>query len=138
MTATKTLQTLEDRNLTVANPDEDVRGRKVFDSAGQEIGEIDALLVDSQGGRVRFLRMKSGGFLGIGEDTYLIPVDAVQRIDDDHVHLAQTGEHVAGGPRYQPELLSTQDDYEPYYQHYGVSPYWTAGYVAPMFPYYAS
>lgn len=137
MTATTALQTLEDRNITVANQDEDVRGRTVLDNAGEELGEVDALLVDAATGNVRFLRMKSGGFLGFGEETYLIPVDAIERIDDEHVHLGKTGEHVAGGPRYQPELVSTRDDYEPYYRHYGVSPYWTAGYVSPMFPYFA-
>jgi len=43
---TATLHRLSDSNLTVKDPDADVRGRKVLDKAGEEIGSVDDLTID--------------------------------------------------------------------------------------------
>ncbi len=110
MTSTNqpTLSKLGDTDFTVADPEEDIRGRKVVDRSGGEIGEVDALLIDDRETKVRFLRVAAGGFLGISERHFLIPVDAVTRIDDDHVHVDQTREHITGAPAYDPDLAYDQ------------------------------
>ncbi len=127
---------LGDTDLTVADKAEDIRGRKVLDKAGQEIGEVDALLIDDQESKVRFLEVASGGFLGIGKDKVLIPVDAIAKIDGDHVHIDQTREHVAGAPDYDPSLAEDVDYYGGLYGYYGYSPYWGMGYAYPAYPHY--
>ncbi|MBW3637866.1 MAG: PRC-barrel domain-containing protein [Armatimonadetes bacterium] len=134
-TAKTTLLRLSDSNLTVAAIEEDIRGRKVFDSSGEEIGHVDDLLIDQAENKVRFLQVASGGILGLGETKFLIPVDAIRRIDAEHVHIDQTHERVAGAPRYDPDL---EDDsyYTNVYGYYGYAPYWGAGYVYPGYPYY--
>ena len=55
--------------------------------------------------RVRFLDVASGGFLGIGQDMTLIPVDAITAITEDEVRIGQTRENVADAPAYDPELV---------------------------------
>ena len=130
-----TLHRLNDTTLTVADPTEDVRGRKVLDAAGEEIGEVDDLLIDDRENKVRFLQVASGGFLGIGATKFLIPVDAVTRLDHDHVHVNQTREKVAGAPRYDPEMVE-EPDWGAYYGYYGYGPYWGRGYAYPPYPYY--
>ena len=133
--STAQLRKLDDTDLTVADHAIDIRGRKVRDRAGEEIGTVDDLLVDDRELKVRFLQVASGGFLGLGEDKFLIPVDAITRISDDTVHVDQTREQVAGAPRYDPALAREQDWSETY-NYYGYTPFWGAGYVYPAYPYY--
>jgi sporulation protein YlmC with PRC-barrel domain len=127
---------LGDTDLTVADPAEDVRGRKVYDKNGDEIGKVDDLMIDKETNKVRFLAMESGGFLGIGEHHFLIPVDAITRVTSDGVYIDQTKEQIAGAPRYDPAVVPTDTYWNDLYGYYGYSPYWAPGYVYPAYPYY--
>lgn len=128
---------LSDTDFTLASDDEDVRGRDVVDRNGDEIGEVDDLIIDPDELHVRFLQVAAGGFLGLGEDKRLVPVDAVTSIDDK-VHLDKDGTHVAGAPGYDPDLVRErpQTFYEGLYDYYGYSPFWAPGYIHPPYPYY--
>jgi sporulation protein YlmC with PRC-barrel domain len=125
---------ISDTNLTVAEG-EDIRGRKVFDSSGDEIGRVEDLMIDDRGSKVRFLEVSHGGFLGIGESHVLVPVDAVVRVAPDAVHINRSRDHVAASPRYDPQLVDDRY-YEELYGYYGYMPFWGAGYMYPPFPYY--
>jgi sporulation protein YlmC with PRC-barrel domain len=126
---------LGDTDQTVARGDEDIRGRKVKDKNGEDLGEVDDLLVDVRENRVRFLEVASGGLLGLGATKSFIPVDAITDIAED-VHIDQTREHVAGAPVYDPDLVDDRSFYEDVYGYYGYPPFWGAGYVYPRYPYY--
>src|SRR5690606_41386570 len=93
-----TILRLSDTDLVLSQPDEDVRGRKVIDADGNDIGHVDDLMIDDREKKVRFLRVASGGFLGIGRTKVLIPVDVIQKITRDTVQIDRTREHVAGSP----------------------------------------
>ena len=134
-TGMATLRKLGDAGLTVADPQEDVRGRKVIDSSGEELGHVDELMIDDREHKVRFLRVASGGFLGIGESHFMLPVEAITRISDDEVLVNQTRERIAGSPRYDPDLAN-EGYWGGLYGYYGYPPYWAPGYVYPMYPYY--
>lgn len=133
---TRTLVRLGDSELTVANEDDDVRGRTVVDANGDETGKVDGLLIDRSERKVRFLEVGSGGFLGMGKQQVLVPVDAVTRVDEDHVYIDKEREHVASGPGYDPELMPEPD--ESYltnvYGYYGYMPHWGTGFVDPNRP----
>jgi sporulation protein YlmC with PRC-barrel domain len=103
-----TLSLLGDCDLTVADADEDIRGRVVKDSDGTEIGKVDDLLIDKDDRRVCFIRVESGGFLGMGETQVFIPIDAITMITDVDVWIDQSHEHVSREPRYEPHLVSEQ------------------------------
>ncbi|HEV8716817.1 MAG TPA: PRC-barrel domain-containing protein [Candidatus Binatia bacterium] len=130
-----TLVKLSDSNLRLADPAEDIRGRKVLDKEGEEIGDVDDMFVDDHKQKVRFLQVASGGFLGFGETTFLIPVDVVTHISGDAVHINQARQYVAGAPRYNPNLVDRHSA-ENIYDYYGYAPYWGSGYVYPPYPYY--
>lgn len=125
---------LSDSGLTVTNAAEDIRGRKVLDAAGEEVGEIEDLMIDTVEKKVRFIRVATGGFLGLGETKFLIPIDAITRIGTDQVIIQQTREHIAGAPHYDPDLTE-EPDWTSLYGYYGYHPYWGAGYRYPGFPY---
>jgi sporulation protein YlmC with PRC-barrel domain len=130
------LLSLKDAGLTTESPAEDIRGRDVVDAAGEKIGHVNDLLIDDRERKVRLMEIGHGGILGIGESKVLVPIDAISRVEDDVVHISQTREHVAGAPRYDPEIVEETDYYGSLYGYYGVGPYWGAGYAYPAFPYY--
>jgi sporulation protein YlmC with PRC-barrel domain len=135
---TPRLVKLGDTELTVSDPGQDIRGRTVIDRNGDEIGHVDALLIDEQERKVRFLQIASGGILGIGEQQFLLPVDAVIDLDDGQVIVDQTGSRVAYSPAYNPDLTYDRDYYGQLYGYYNYPRYWSAGYVYPPFPSYPS
>ncbi|HWG85388.1 MAG TPA: PRC-barrel domain-containing protein [Deinococcales bacterium] len=121
--------------LTVENPQADVRGRKVLDEAGEEIGHVDDLLIDERDRRVRLLRVAAGGFLGLGERHFLVPVDAIAAVGEDEVRLGHRRDRVVASPAYDPKLCKQPDYLTDLYSYWGYGPYWGAGYVYPPFPY---
>ncbi|MEO6876317.1 MAG: PRC-barrel domain-containing protein [Opitutaceae bacterium] len=128
-----TLQTLKEADETILPRDQDIRGRDVIAKDGEKIGKVDALFVDEAESKIRYLRIESGGFLGIGEKKFLLPIDAISSIDQDHVHVDQTGEKIAGAPVYDPSIVSSANHayYGGLFGYYGYSPYWMSGYMYP-------
>jgi uncharacterized protein YrrD len=129
-----TLRKLQDSDQTVADQENDIRGRHVVDKDHQRLGKIDALLVDEKDNKVRFLEVASGGFLGLGESKSFIPVDAITKITKDEVHINQSAEHIAGAPIYDPKLAEQNHFYENTYGYYGMTPFWNANYEYPTYP----
>jgi sporulation protein YlmC with PRC-barrel domain len=119
---TATLSLLGDSDLTVASADHDIRGRTVKDKDGKDIGKIDDLLIDEDDRKVHFMRVESGGFLGMGETKVFIPVDAITTITDVDVRINQSHEHVVRAPRYDPYLIADRKYLGALYDHYGFSP----------------
>jgi sporulation protein YlmC with PRC-barrel domain len=146
---TAKLVRLSDTELTIANPAEDIRDRTVVDRDGEDIGEVEDLLIDAHEKRVRLLEVASGGFLGLGKTKFLLPVEAITRISDDTVYVNQTRQYIAGAPHYDPDLIhqeagetgekgyySERGYYSDVYQYYGYPPYWDPGAVYPPYPSY--
>ncbi|MEU4428462.1 PRC-barrel domain-containing protein [Actinoplanes sp. NPDC024001] len=131
---TATLIKLSDSEHMLADPDADIRGRKVVDRDGEDLGKVDDLLIDATERKVRMLRIEHGGILGIGATPSFVPVDAVTAVDDDVVHVGEARERVTGSPRYDPDLVNTGELYEQLYRHYGYTPLWPADNVAPEDP----
>lgn len=137
----RSLLSVNDEAMVVVEPAEDVRKHTVVDRDGLEIGKVDDLLVDEEAHKVRFLQIKEGGFLGMGGRRFLVPVDAIARIDGDTVHVDQKGEHVGAGPTYDPAIATEEawrgkafgdgGYFEGLYGHYGYDPFWTPGYAYP-------
>jgi sporulation protein YlmC with PRC-barrel domain len=137
---TATLRRLSATELTVADPAEDIRDRQVVDRDSAALGEIHDLLIDDRDRRVRFLEVASGGFLGIGQTQFLLPVEAITRISAETVSVNQTRQHLAGAPTYDPDLIHAEggegSSYGEVYRHYGYPPYWGPGSVYPPYPDY--
>ncbi len=136
--STNELININDSDLVLADASLDIRKRKVIDRNGRDIGEIDDLFIDRNERRVRLVQVKAGGFLGLGERHFLIPVDAITAVSHTgipEVHVNVTLEHIIGAPIYDPHLVKApaQDAFEPYYGYYGFSPYWYPGYSYPSF-----
>lgn len=127
---------LSDSDKVVARDEEDIRGYSVHDKDGEDLGKVEELLIDPDDSKVRFLVVASGGFLGLGEHKSYIPVDAVTRIEPDRVQVDLSREHVAGAPKYDPDLGDERDYFQGVYGYYGYTPYWNSTYVYPRYPFY--
>jgi len=126
---------LSDTPLALTNSADDIRGRKAVDAAGEDIGHVDDLMIDAAQKKVRFLRVTTGGFLGIGKTAFLIPVDAISRIDDKLVHINHARNKFVGAPTYNPEMVD-RAYLEQLYGYYDYVPFWSAGYNYPSYPRY--
>lgn len=119
----------------VADAAADVRDRQAVDSNGEQIGRVEDLLIDDTEDRVRFLQIASGGFLGIGKDHVLVPVEAVEAVGPEQVRISRDRSALGKAPVYDPELTEAPAYYADVYGWWGYSPYWTPGYVPPPYPY---
>ena len=124
-----------DSSLAFVDGAQDIRGRKVVDRNQEEIGKVQDLFVDQSEEKIRFLEISSGGFLGLGETKFLVPVDAITTVKENEVRIDQTRQHLAGAPSYAPELVDARY-LTNVYDYYGYVPYWGADYTYPPFPYY--
>ena len=110
---------LSDSEQLMSDQDQDIRGRKVLDHDGKEIGKVDDLLIDAERKKVRLLRVAHGGLFGVGATPLFIPVEAVERVTDDEVVISRSRMRVAEAPQYDPDLFDGEKYFAELYRHYG-------------------
>jgi sporulation protein YlmC with PRC-barrel domain len=81
-----------------ANPEDDLRGKAVYDAQEQRIGSVEDLYIDRHEREVRFLEVGAGGFLGIGEKPLLVPVEAITQVAEDRVTIEPGRTEKVEGP----------------------------------------
>ncbi len=131
--AKATLVKLRDTEFTVAHTDEDVRGYKVSEQNGEEIGEVQDLLIDGDEKKVRFLECGDGGLWGMGEQKFLVPIDSITSVDHEHkkISICHSKECIISAPKYDPDL-KVQEELEDVYAYYGYTPFWMGNNVLPI------
>jgi sporulation protein YlmC with PRC-barrel domain len=58
-------------------------GDPVVNAAGENLGEIEDLMVDLHNGRVAYAVLSFGGFMGIGDKLFAVPFEAL-KLDAEH------------------------------------------------------
>lgn len=124
---------LRDTGLELADDAKDIRGRKVIDIDGHDIGHVSNLFVDMGERRICMLEIRGGGLFGIGDRYVLLPADAVTTIGKDIVTVNEIHERSAKPPAYDPQLIEgPQADYwEPSCGNHEFPPYWSGSYIYP-------
>jgi sporulation protein YlmC with PRC-barrel domain len=96
---------LSDSDFVLANPEDDLCGKDILDAEGQRIGKVEDLYIDRQEREVRFLAVGAGGFLGIGEKRFLVPVEAVTQVAEGWVTIEPgRTERVAGAAPFDTKV----------------------------------
>jgi len=110
---------LSDSDFVLENPEQDIRGKDVYDVTGGQIGSVNDLYFDRQERKVRFLEVGAGGFLGMGEKHFLVPVEAVKEVGEARIILVAGNEKVVDSPlvdtKVVPPATDTQRDAYDYY-----------------------
>lgn len=110
-------------------PSEDVRGFIVKDRNAAKVGEVDDLVIDTDTGRVRFMKVGFGGLLGLGRDHRLVPVEVVDSVAGDTVFIRPAVAHVEVAPNGgDPQSKVLMGDI---CRHFGSEPYWSDGHQTP-------
>lgn len=95
----------------------DLDGANVQNPAGENVGEINDMLIDLRMGRVEYFILSFGGFLGIGDNEYAIPMDAFDLIPTSAdmengqptLVLDITEEQLENAPVFDDTTLNAQD-----------------------------
>ena len=78
-----------------------IQGTNVINLQGESLGEIQDLMIDPQSGRVTYAVLDFGGFLGIGDKLFAVPLQAFQ-IDrtNERFTLDVTKERLENAPGF--------------------------------------
>jgi hypothetical protein len=117
--------------MATANPgfdlvsSQDMEGATVFDPQGEEIGEIDHLMIDRASGRVRYAVMAFGGFLGLGHSHYPLPWNSLAYDARSQGYVADISEEqLRDAPEFSDDSWSDRDWERRLHEHYHARPYW--------------
>lgn len=88
---------------------QNLRGRRVFDQAGEEIGNVRDLLLESGSGQIRFLVVAADHTVDTALRLFAIPVDAIARLEPDRLFLDHLRERVLSGPLHDPSTAPPPD-----------------------------
>jgi len=111
-----------------------LQGLQVDTSSGKNAGEIENLAVDPKNGRIAFVVLSTGGFLGLGEDHHAIPLQAFtfsreeDDADDMKCRLNIPESKLENAPKFDKSKWDDADDVvfiEKIYSHYGYPAYWS-------------
>ena len=110
---------LSDSEFILEDQAQDIRGLNVYDTNGEEIGTVEGLYVDEEKRKVRFLDVGAGGFLGLGEKNFLIPVEAVREVNEEGVVVDQSRQKVVDSPPFDTNVVPQAPYQRDIYAYYG-------------------
>ena len=114
---------LSESGLALEDLTQDVRGLDVYDEDGDQMGTVEDLYADAEERKVRFLDVTAGGFLGLGERRFLIPVEAVSEVREDGVVVVdQKRRKVAESPLFDADVVPQPPYQDELYEYYGYLP----------------
>lgn len=119
-------QTLKEKETFNLIASDKVQGTNIYNTRGEDLGEVDELMIDKLSGKVAYAVVTFGGFLGMGKERRALPwgvlrydtgldgyvVDA----EDDVLRNAPTG---VSESDYRNREWGAR-----VYNHFGVPPYW--------------
>lgn len=88
---------------------DEIVGKKVVSHQGEEIGEIEDVVVDTSS-ELKLAVIDVGGFLGIGEKSVAVGFDQLQLSDDGRVRSDLTRESLETQPEYDPAQFGEAAD----------------------------
>ncbi|SIT41246.1 conserved hypothetical protein [Paraburkholderia ribeironis] len=103
-------------------------GDTVLSSDGEDIGKVKDIMLAVASGRIAYVVLSSGGFLGIGDKLLAIPWSALT-LDTQRkcFVLNMTAERVKNAPGFDKDHWPSMADQTwatSVHQYYGIEPYW--------------
>jgi len=137
MTYNETLQR-ESAVATVGSPRGDstrrvlsagtLAGDRVRNSEGDDLGTVEEIMIDLESGRVAYVVLSFGGFLGIGDKLFAVPWDALRLNTDNHEFILDVDKQVLeNAPGFDKDNWPDMADVNwatGIHSHYGREPYW--------------
>ena len=101
-----------------------ITGQSVSNLKDENIGDIKDLMIDPNSGEVLYAVLSFGGFMGIGNKLFAIPLEALQFTDkDDTIRLDVSKEKLEDAPSFDEDnwpMTADNDFVSSVYSHYGI------------------
>ncbi len=132
LTFTRDLEPLTSSGVMLDDPSSDLRGRKVVDRDGNDVGTGADMLIDPSLRVSRLLVLETGGgLLGMGKKQYLVPLEAI-RDEGDQVRIERAKDQITGEPEYHTADGEEEElQYAQAFAAYGIRPYWEVEAASP-------
>lgn len=105
-----------------------VKGDKVINPEGEELGHIEELMIDLDFGTIAYAVLSFGGILGIGNKLFAVPWGALSLKVEEHAFvLAVEKEMLENAKGFDKDNWPLSDDRKwlsDVYTYYGYDPYW--------------
>jgi sporulation protein YlmC with PRC-barrel domain len=103
-------------------------GDKVVNAAGEDLGKIDEIMIDTPTGRVAYAVLSFGGFLGMGDKLFAIPWDRLS-LDEENKRFVLNVDRakLEQAPGFDKDNWPDMADAawgSRIYSYYGSHPYW--------------
>jgi hypothetical protein len=119
------LETKETHRLIAADK---VEGTPVRNRLGDDLGQIERIMIDKQSGKVAYAVMSFGGFLGMGESRHPLPWSVLTYDPDlDGYVVDLNTEQLKKAPTYASDQNVDWADQgwgRRVHDYYGARPYW--------------
>ncbi|MDA3786541.1 MAG: PRC-barrel domain-containing protein [Deltaproteobacteria bacterium] len=102
---------------------DELKGLKVINQNGEEIGQIEEVSTDSQTGQINIVTLSRGGVLGMGEEQIAAPVEAF-RFDMEQKQAQLTVDQSKLDSAPKQANMDNKSFERKLESHYGVSPAW--------------
>lgn len=103
-------------------------GDRVINGAGEDIGKIDEIMIDTPTGRVAYAVLSFGGFLGMGDKLFAIPWSRLSLDEENQVFVLDidkaTLERAPGFDKNNWPDMADRAWESRIYTYYGSKPYW--------------
>lgn len=107
----------------------EIRGSTVQTTTGQDVGDLDRIMIDVRRGQVAYVLIEHGGFLGFGEKWLPVPLQALSWSPADEGFVLNANEQqlkqMPGLPKQDLPAQLRIGDLKKLYDQFGVRPYWT-------------
>jgi sporulation protein YlmC with PRC-barrel domain len=104
---------LEDFEGELEEPWQEVKGRKVIDKNGDEVGTVEDLYIWEGPSTVHLIRVSGDGH------SFLIPVHAVTNADEEAVALETARDKVMASPEFESEDVPDPETRRAAFDYYG-------------------
>lgn len=106
-----------------------ITGDSVRNLAGEDLGNIQEIMLDVQDGSIAYAVVSFGGFLGMGEKLFAVPWKAMTLVQDEKYFLLDANrESLENAPGFDKDNWPDFSDStwgHGVHDHYGTTPYWT-------------
>ncbi|HWQ49919.1 MAG TPA: PRC-barrel domain-containing protein [Methanosarcina sp.] len=106
-----------------------LKGDKVVNRAGDDLGQIEDFMIDLENGRIAYAVLSFGGFLGMGDKLFAIPWQALKLRLHEHAFILDVNKEVLEKAEGfdKDKWPLTCEELSRLYTYYGYQPYWQKG-----------
>ena len=106
-----------------------LEGDTVKNRAGEDLGEIEHIMLDVPNGRIAYAVMSVGGFLGLGDKLFAIPWNALELDTEDKCFILDvSADRLKEAPGFDKDHWPTMADERwatDLHEYYHATPYWS-------------